>query len=83
VSRLALDEDGTLTFTVPARTLYRERPASLEGAAALDASGGRAGFTREALSFAGRIEGSALVLYCSADGPACPERVMRFERRGP
>jgi hypothetical protein len=83
VSRLALDEAGTLTFTVPARTLYRRRPASLEDAAALDTAGDRAGFTRETLSFAGRIEDGALVLYCAADGPACPERVMRFTRPGP
>ena len=83
VSRLELDEEGTLTFVVPARTLYRRRPDSLEGAATLDAAGERAGFTREPLAFAGQIEGAALVLYCSADGPACPERVMRFERRGP
>jgi hypothetical protein len=79
VTNLALGSGGTLTFTVPARTIFSRRPETLE--AARTAAGDRAGFTRETLTLTGGIEDDRLVLYCTAVGGACPDRVMAFQRR--
>ena len=74
---LSLDEQGTVRLTVPARRLFSRRPASLAEAATGEYA---AGFTKDSLRLAGSIENGDLVLVCSADAGACPERTMVFRK---
>ena len=75
VEDLKLSPDG-VTFTVPARALYRRRPATLARAARQESDG----HTRDELAMTGRLEAGRLVLRCAAPPGACPDEVMVFQK---
>lgn len=69
-------EAGLIAFTVPARTLYRNRPRSLAHAAGLES----AGVTTHALSLTAEKRGDALIVTCVSSVESCPESTMTFQR---
>lgn len=73
---IAVAGGGGVRFSVPARTLYRSRPATLADAARL-ASAGR---TSDVLAFSGRFTGNTLVLACTSGPGACPDARLVFRR---
>jgi hypothetical protein len=79
VTGFKIDPDGTVRLIVPARRLFRTRPASVENAATLK----EAGFTKGELSFSGQLTGENLVVSCSAQLNDCPESRMIFRRLPP
>jgi hypothetical protein len=78
VRDLKLSPEGELSFTVPGRALFNERPATLlEAEKRKPAS---AGFTRDELLMKGRVQGKTLTLHCTSASISCPEDVMVFRR---
>jgi hypothetical protein len=75
-TNVAVDRDGNVRLTVPARQLFRTRPRTLQEAARLES----AGMTKDVLVFTGRVEGDALDLSCSGVADACPDARMLFRR---
>jgi hypothetical protein len=73
VSSLALNGD-VLSFEIPPRKLFGERPASLAEAEAMRGPG----FTGSELKMKGRLNKNALVLACSAVHTVCPESEMKL-----
>jgi len=74
VTKLALGDSGTISFVVPARSLYQRRPATLAAARGMKA----VGVTRHDLVMRGRIVDGHLRLACTSDAGACPEGMMVF-----
>ncbi len=70
--------DGELSFVVPARELYAERPRSWEHLKSLK----QAGATKDELVMRGRRKGGTLLLHCTSRDGRCPDRVMEFRRNG-
>jgi hypothetical protein len=82
VTGLSVDDQGTLSFIVPARHLFTERPASVE--AASRKSGASSGFTRAELKMRGRLRNGRLTLMCVAEEPRdCPDQELAFSRIRP
>jgi hypothetical protein len=78
VEDLEVDSDGRITFVVPERHIYRERPTSLK-----EIEQGKkpdAGFTRLKMEFRGELKNGYLILQCTADPCTCPEDVMVFRK---
>jgi hypothetical protein len=76
VTDLKLSSNGELTFTVPQRDLYHERPKNLQ-----DIEQKRlapAGFTRDRLHLQGKLQEGNLILACISKGRTCPEDVLVF-----
>jgi hypothetical protein len=73
---LLVGPDGRLAFSVPARTLYRSRPASVADAAGLPS----AGRTTDVLAFSGRVAGDTLLLTCTSAPGACPDDRLVLRR---
>lgn len=73
---LKLAPNGDLTFTVPGRELFYERPKNLQEVD--QKSVASAGFTRDELRLRGRLKEGRLVLGCTSAGHSCPEAVMVF-----
>jgi hypothetical protein len=74
VGAVEIGADGTIRFVVPARTLYRTRPATLAAAGGLES----AGSTKDALTFAGRLTDDTLTFTCTATRGACPDARLVF-----
>jgi hypothetical protein len=74
---VAVDADGNVRLTIPARRLFRTRPASLAEAAKLEA----AGSTKDELALTGRRVANTLELSCSGPAGSCPDSRMVFRRR--
>jgi hypothetical protein len=76
IKGLKVSEGGKITFIVPARDLYRERPGSLEEIE--EGKKENAGFTRIEMKLQGQLKNGHLILQCTADAYECPEDVMVF-----
>lgn len=76
VRNLKVDQAGLISFVVPERELFRQRPSTL--AAVQQKRLLPSGITRDQLHFRGRVESRKLVLTCAAQGNACPEHRMVF-----
>lgn len=63
-----------ISFVVPARRLYAQRPTRL------GESAGDAGFTRYELKYEGKITGEGLALRCSSQFGSCPDQQLVFRR---
>ena len=78
VRTLAVTPDGRVSFVVPERELFHQRPANLEAVKQKPVES--AGHTRDELHFKGGLEGSKLILSCTAAASSCPEPRMVFVR---
>jgi hypothetical protein len=78
IEDLKVDAGGRITFVVPERDIYRERPASLKEVEQW--KGPNAGFTRSKMEFRGELKNGKLILQCTADPCTCPEDVMVFSK---
>lgn len=78
VADLKLGSDGDLSFTVPERDLFRERPMNLQEIKQKRLTS--AGLTRDALYMQGRLREGNLILSCTSKGHSCPENVMVFSK---
>lgn len=67
-----------ISFVVPERELFRQRPQNLEAVKQKRLTS--AGITRDELHLEGRLENQKLVLTCTAKGGSCPEPRMVFHR---
>ena len=76
VGAIAVAGDGSIAFSVPARTLHRSRPASPADAGRI----ATAGKTSDVLAFTGRLAGGTLVLTCTSTPGACPDTRLVFRR---
>lgn len=77
VENLSMDSKGGISFTVPARRLYHERPASLEAA---KKRGNDSGFTSYALHMSGTRDNSRLVVRCVSKFGNCPDDQIVFKK---
>lgn len=78
IKDIEVSEGGKISFRIPERDIYRERPRSLK-----EIEEGKrrpAGFTRFELEFRGQLKNGELVLHCIADPIECPEDVMVFRK---
>lgn len=78
IKDIEASEDGKISFRIPERDIYRERPRSLK-----EIEGGKrtcAGFTRFELEFRGQLKNGKLFLHCIAAPMECPEEVMVFRK---
>ena len=80
ITALAVSPDGVLTFTVPTRDLFSDRPTGLEDIRQKKVAW--AGLTRDELSMRGRLTAGRLVVSCTAAAGSCPEPVMVFRKGG-
>ena len=78
MTNLRVTPDGVLSFTVPERELFSERPTSLEDVRQKKVTW--AGLTRDELSMRGRLEAGRLVVTCTSTSHSCPEDVMVFRK---
>ena len=76
VRGLKVDQAGLISFVVPERELFQKAPSTLD--AIRQKRLPSSGVTRDPLHFQGRVEDRKLVLTCTADGGACPDRRMVF-----
>jgi len=79
VNELSLDVNGRISFIIPPRKLFGERPATFDQAEAILGYG----FTGSELKMRGRLEGETLVLQCSSEQNVCPRAEMGFRREIP
>ena len=76
-TQVGIASTGTLTLVVPARSLFRTRPRSVEDTARMPS----AGITRYEMSLRGTLVSGALVVTCSATvADTCPDSEMTFRR---
>jgi hypothetical protein len=80
VTDLKLRPTGELSFIVPGRELFYERPGTLQQVKAKQLRS--AGFTRDVLHMTGRLQAGILTLNCTSSSSSCPENMMPF-RKGP
>lgn len=78
IKDIEVSEGGKISFRIPERDIYRERPRSLEEIQRVKRKS--AGFTRVELEFQGQLKNGELVLRCIADPIECPEEVMAFRK---
>jgi hypothetical protein len=78
IKDVEVSEDGKITFRVPGRDLYRDRPNSLGDIEKLKDT--PKGFTRIELKFRGQLKHGDLILQCIAEPIDCPEDVMVFRK---
>jgi hypothetical protein len=78
VRNLQLSPEGELSFTVPGRALFHQRPATLQEVEHKKLAS--AGFTRDELHMKGKLQGTTLSLSCTSQAISCPEDVMVFRR---
>lgn len=78
IQYVKVSEDGRITFMVPARNLYRDRPDSLKDIETLRNTS--TGFTRTELKFQGQLKNNDLILHCISEPSECPEEVMVFRK---
>lgn len=79
IKDVEVSEDGKITFRVPGRYLYRDRPSSL-GEAEEIKKHTLTGFTRIELKFRGQLKNGDLILQCISGPGECPEDVMVFRK---
>jgi hypothetical protein len=79
IKDVKVSEGGWISFTVPERYIYRERPTNLEEIEQRKKTWD-GGLTRFELKFRGRLRDGDLVLQCIADPCECPEDVMVFSK---
>lgn len=75
---IEVSEGGKISFRIPERDIYRERPGSLQEIE--EREWASAGFTRVELEFRGQLKNGELVLNCIAEPIECPEEVMVFRK---
>jgi len=75
---LTVSSDGALSFLVPERELYSERPRNLEEIRMKKVTW--AGVTRDTLVMRGRVERGNLYLTCTSTNGECPDKVMMFRK---
>jgi len=78
IKDVEVSEDGKISFTVPGRNFYRDRPRSLEDIE--KRKGASDGFTRRELKFRGELKNGDLILQCLSEPIECPEQVMVFRK---
>jgi hypothetical protein len=78
VTSLKVGPEAGLSFTVPGRELFYERPKDLQEVTGKKLES--AGFTRDELHIQGRLKDGSLVLSCTSKGGSCPESVMGFRK---
>ena len=78
IKDVEVSEDGKISFTVPGRKFYRDRPTSLEDIE--KRKGASDGFTRRELKFRGELKNGDLILQCLSEPIECPEQVMVFRK---
>jgi hypothetical protein len=76
VTDLKVGAGGGLSFTVPGRELFYERPKDLQEVTGKKLES--AGFTRDELYIQGPLKDGNLVLSCASKAGSCPENVMVF-----
>ena len=67
-----------ISFTVPARELFSERPLSADDGAKKSKTS--IGFTRTDLTMGGKLENGKLVLHCTSIDDACPADELSFKK---
>jgi hypothetical protein len=77
VKNLTVSKDGEVTFTVPTRELFRERPKTIDDTIQMQSRS--AGFTRDELQMKGSVQGGRLILRCDP-GISCPAATMVFQK---
>jgi hypothetical protein len=78
VTELQVTPDGAVSFTVPERELFYERPATFQDVQQRKLRS--AGITRDELYMRARLENGKLVVACTSHSPSCPETVMVFHK---
>jgi len=78
VTDLKVVPEAGLSFTVPGRELFYQRPTDPQAVAEKKLQS--AGFTRDELHIQGRVKEGNLVLSCTAKASSCPENVMVFHK---
>lgn len=78
VSRLNVSPDGELSFTVPERDLFTDRPRNLQEVKLKKLTS--AGVTRDELYLRGRLTEEKLILTCTSKSHSCPDAVMVFHQ---
>ncbi|MFC1823447.1 cytochrome c oxidase assembly factor Coa1 family protein [Thermodesulfobacteriota bacterium] len=78
IEDVEVSDGGKITFTVPARSLYRERPRGFEDLERLKAT--HSGFTKVDLKFQGQLKNGELILRCFSQPGECPEDMMVFRK---
>jgi len=77
VSSLSLEDGNLLSFVIPPRKIFGERPDSFEEAEAVQGYG----FTRSEMTMTGRLDGETLVLACFSTQTVCPAPEMNFYKQ--
>jgi hypothetical protein len=75
---LKISPEGELSFTVPERELFNERPKNIQ-----EVEGKKlrsAGFTRDELHLQGSLKAGTISLTCTSNTASCPEKVMVFRK---
>jgi hypothetical protein len=75
---LKVDPNGELSFTVPERDLFHERPKNLQEVKQKKLAS--AGVTRDELYLRGRLKEEKLIVACTSKGSSCPDTVMVFHK---
>lgn len=75
---LEVSPNGELSFTVPERNLFHERPKNLQEVKQKKLAS--AGITRDELYLHGRLKEEKLIIACTSKGYSCPDTVMVFHR---
>lgn len=78
VKNVKVTADGGISFVVPERDLFSERPTSLAEAA--EKKNERAGLTRNELKMQGKVEKGRLLLECISRHYECPDKLMSFDK---
>lgn len=65
----------SISFVVPGRSFYSERPKSVSDAVVMKETGA----TRTELKMTGKLENGKLVLHCTSPNSTCPDGKIIFE----
>jgi hypothetical protein len=75
---LKVSPAGQLSFTVPERDLFQERPRTLQEVKQKKLAS--AGITRDELYLRGQLKEGKMVVTCTSQGHSCPDTFMVFHK---
>jgi hypothetical protein len=75
IENFTVAPDGGISFEVGERVFFTKRP----GISHLGGDGD-GGFSRDRMSFSGRVKGGVLILRCEDENGSCPDEILRFKR---
>ena len=71
-------EQGRISFTIPERHLFSDRPKSLKEGKLNESKS--SGYTRDELKMQGQMRDGSLMVTCSSHSNTCPDKVMEFRK---